>query len=199
MYSSNQDLFNELSFYTLAHPDTTYFIHQHAVDAYTAQQANEFTKPVAIYFALVGLYLYIEKGFSGKMVQLAHMRMAKNKKAWPVFKLPQHQGEITVSDVLAFGEGPERDRKIKQWCISVWESHHASHEIVARLVQCGATRSLAWRDGPRSTPTPVGRDRGLRHHGRRRAHDQRSEQPWRRPSFTADRGGGRTCSADPCH
>jgi hypothetical protein len=52
--------FDELSFYTLAHPDPA-FIHQHIVDASIAQTANEDTKPIAVAFSLIGLCLYLEK------------------------------------------------------------------------------------------------------------------------------------------
>lgn len=41
--------YNELSFYTLAHPDQLYFIHQHIVDAQTAQTADATTKQVSIF------------------------------------------------------------------------------------------------------------------------------------------------------
>jgi hypothetical protein len=63
-----QKLFYELSCYTCSHPDPL-FIHQYAVDALTAQQADENTKPISIVFALIGLYLHLEANFSGKKVQ----------------------------------------------------------------------------------------------------------------------------------
>ena len=77
---STTDDFHELTFYTLAHPDAAYFIHQHIVDAYQAQTADEHTKPIAIIFSLAGLYLFAEQGYTGKMVQQVHMKMAGNKK-----------------------------------------------------------------------------------------------------------------------
>ncbi len=66
-----QEQYYELSFYTLAHPDKD-FIHQHIVDAYAAQTASEKTKPITIYFSLAGLYLFIEKDYTGRQVQKAH-------------------------------------------------------------------------------------------------------------------------------
>jgi hypothetical protein len=53
----SQQLFDELSFYTLSHGHPR-FIHQHALDAYTAQTASEQTRTIAIFFALMGLYLH---------------------------------------------------------------------------------------------------------------------------------------------
>ena len=49
--------------YTLAHPDAA-FIHQHIVDAFTAQTANRDSKPIAVAFALIGLGLYLEKNYT---------------------------------------------------------------------------------------------------------------------------------------
>ena len=55
-----QEKFYELSYYTLAHPDPA-FIHQHIVDAFIAQTADENSKPIAVAFALIGLHLYLDK------------------------------------------------------------------------------------------------------------------------------------------
>ncbi len=133
-YESDQDKFYELSYYTLAHADPS-FIHQHIVDAFTAQRANEKTKPIAIAFALIGLYLHLEKGYSGRQVQLTHMKLAKHKKQWPTFPLPAARGRISVSDVLAVPPGPERDRTIHQWCASVWEAYKEAREQVVSLLR----------------------------------------------------------------
>jgi hypothetical protein len=135
MKSKDQDQFNELSFYTLSHPDMIYFIHQHIVDAYQAQTADENTKPIALTFSLIGLYLYLEKGYTGRQVQEAHVKLSKHKKTWPLFELPDDRGEITVVHVLAENPGETRDLMIKEWCKSVWKSHRKSHEIIASLVK----------------------------------------------------------------
>jgi len=52
---SEQERYDELACYTLAHPDPG-FIHQNIVDAFGAQTATEADKPIKIAFALVGLY-----------------------------------------------------------------------------------------------------------------------------------------------
>jgi hypothetical protein len=64
--------YHELCACTLQHPDPQFFIHQFLVDAYAAQTADEQTKPIELVFALAGLYLHIEKGFTGREVQRAH-------------------------------------------------------------------------------------------------------------------------------
>ena len=76
---ADEDLYHELCAYTLAHPSPA-FIHQHVVDAFAAQRATEQTKPIGLTFALAGLYLHVEKGFSGKQVQRAHMDMGRRKR-----------------------------------------------------------------------------------------------------------------------
>lgn len=133
-----QEAYDELALYTLSHGDPS-FIHQYIVDTYMAQNASqtirEKTKPIAITFALVGLYLHLEKNYSGREVQLAHMKMAKNKKEWPKFDIPKERGNITVFNVLETKEGRERDEMINKWSASVWQSWAKSHKKVEDLVK----------------------------------------------------------------
>lgn len=131
----SQNEFAELSYYTLSHPDSVYFIHQHVVDAFQAQEATAETKPIALTFSLVGLYLYLEKGYTGRQVQQAHQRLAKNKKVWPLVELPSQRGDITVSDVLKTAPGRQRDEVIKDWCCSVWNAYRNSQQAIALLVK----------------------------------------------------------------
>jgi Family of unknown function (DUF5946) len=130
----SQDLYNELAYYTLSHPDPA-FIHQNIVDAYTAQCADEFTKPIAITFALVGLYLYVEKNFTGRQVQRMHMQLAKRRKHWLKLMPPKERGAITISEVLATPPGMERDQMIRRWCISVWQAWGLSQSEIRTLVK----------------------------------------------------------------
>ena len=95
-------MYDQVALYTLEHARTDpSFIHQYAVDAYAAQHAAEATKTIRTAFALIGLYLHVEKNYSGKRVQRAHMQLAKKRKRWPAFKPPAHVGDITVADVPA--------------------------------------------------------------------------------------------------
>jgi hypothetical protein len=146
-----RDQYHELSCYTLAHGDPS-FIHQHVVDAYTAQRASETTKPIAVAFALIGLYLAVEESRSGKDVQRTHITLARKRREWPKFALPQHRGAITVSDVVAAPTGQERDDMIRQWCASVWA---AWTEVTRRSGHCCGKRwrpessRVARMEGPR--------------------------------------------------
>lgn len=132
--SSEQAAYDELQCYTLERGDAT-FIHQHVVDAWAAQQADEHSKPIGVTFALVGLYLHLERGFSGRQVQQAHMTLARRPRGWPSFFLPHDRGSITASQVVAAPAGAERDAAIDAWCASVWAAFHDSHQAVAELLQ----------------------------------------------------------------
>ncbi len=99
---SPHEAYNELCAYTLAHGDPA-FIHQHVVDAFAAQQADENTKPITLTFALIGLYLHVQKGRSGRRVQLVHMQLAQRKRRWPVWSFPRERGTLTVGDVIDAG------------------------------------------------------------------------------------------------
>jgi hypothetical protein len=131
---SELDEYHALSCYTLEHGDPA-FIHQHVVDAFTAQHADERTKPIGLTFALIGLYLHVERGFSGREVQRVHMALAKQKRAWPPFALPEHRGSITVIDVTAAAPCAERDDAIDRWCVSVWGAFASHRDTVIALLR----------------------------------------------------------------
>lgn len=130
--ASDQELFHELSFYTLELRDPE-FIHQHIVDAFAVQLAGPDSKPIAIVFGLIGLYLHLEKNFTGRQVQLAHMRLAQRRKQWKAPALPERRrAAIGVADVVATPPGAERNTMIHRWCAAVWQDwRHARPEIAA--------------------------------------------------------------------
>lgn len=132
--SPSDDLYNQLAFYTLGHPDPA-FIHQLVVDAYAAQNADETTRPIAVVFSLIGLYLHLEKGFTGKQVQRAHMQLAKWPNTWTKPPLPVDRGAIRIQDVLAAEPGPDRDAMIEHWCVSVWECWQGSRAQIAEVAR----------------------------------------------------------------
>ena len=124
---------NELTYYTLAHGDPK-FIHQHLVDGYGAQHVRQSNSAIGAAFALAGLYLAIERGFTGRQVQKAHMRMARASKQWPRFVPPEDVGPLTVADVLAVESGAGRDEKLLEWCASVWSAWSPEHARVRQMV-----------------------------------------------------------------
>jgi Family of unknown function (DUF5946) len=126
--------YHELCGYSLTHADPA-FLHQHVVDAFAAQIATASTKPITLIFALVGLYLHVEKHQSGKQVQRVHTLLARRHKNWPRLNLPTARGDVTVSDVMSAPAGPARDALIDTWCASVWAAYRACHDQVAELIQ----------------------------------------------------------------
>jgi len=129
-----EEAYHEVCAYTLTHGDPS-FIHQHVVDAWAAQQASANSKPISVCFALVGLYLHVEQGFTGREVQRAHMQLAKRPEPWPLGPLPVARGAITVHDVLEASEGAARDAMIHAWAGAVWEAHAESRERMAELLR----------------------------------------------------------------
>jgi hypothetical protein len=131
---AERENYNELAYYTLALGDEA-FIHQYIVDAFAAQTADDTMKPIALTFALVGLYFHLKKGYSGKAVQRLHSLMAQKKREWPRFELPEDRGAVTAADVVAAAPGPERNAMIDAWCASVWGAYRGSHARVAGLAR----------------------------------------------------------------
>ena len=130
---TEQDAYHELCVYTLSHGGAA-FIHQHVVDTYAAQHADAQTKPIALTFALVGLYLHNARQFSGRDVQHAHMKLARRKQPWPELVLPADRGSMTVVDVIAAPEGERRDAAIHAWCASVWNAFRENESRIVDLL-----------------------------------------------------------------
>ncbi len=127
-----RQLYGELSAFTLSLQEGD-FIHQFAVDTYTAQHAGAFVKPIAITFALVGLYLAFEHNYTGRQVQKAHTLLARTSKKWPQFRLPEEKASLTVLDVLKTPEN-ERNDMLREWSKAVWRIWESEHTKVAELV-----------------------------------------------------------------
>jgi hypothetical protein len=131
--TTHDEAYDELYVYSMSRGAT--FVLQHVVDAHAAQTATADDKPIRIVFALIGLYLHVERGLTGRQVQLAHIQLGKTKRPWPAIPLPDRRGNMTARDVLATPEGDERDRAIDEWCRSVWSAFAASRETIAGLVR----------------------------------------------------------------
>ncbi len=128
-----RDLYHNLTYYTLSLGDF-YFIHQLAVDAYTAQHFGENVKAIGITFALVGLYLVNERGYTGRQVQRAHMALTKKSKDWPSFASRLGKATLTVQDVV---QAPDEKKQemLKRWHASVWEIWKSEQGTIAALLK----------------------------------------------------------------
>lgn len=128
--SPELELFHELSFYTMAHPNQAYFIHQHVVDAYAVQHLTEDSKIIKATYGLLGLCLYLEYGFTGKEVQNVHVKLSYDKSDWPNILYPLEPISFSIQNILDAPEGEERDRKIREWCEAVWKANEINQEPV---------------------------------------------------------------------
>jgi hypothetical protein len=124
--------YDEVYAYTMGRPG---FILQHVVDAFAVQTASEDSKPIALVFGLVGLYLHLELQFSGRQVQQAHMVLGRRKREWPNLNLPEERGSMTVVHVLAASAGAERDQAIDEWCGSVWSAFRGHRQTIIDLLR----------------------------------------------------------------
>jgi len=93
---------------------------QHAVDAYEPQHAGGKTRSITAVFGLIGLYLALETGYTGRQVQLAHMKIASRRKDWPRLEPPARRAELTVMDVLRAETDADKERMLMSWAGSVW-------------------------------------------------------------------------------
>lgn len=130
---ATEDLFHELCYYTLAQPREE-FMHQYVVDAYGAQTVAASDKPIRLVFALVGLYLHVELQYSGRDVQRIHSKLAQRKFPLPQISVPVSRGTVGIADVLDVPAGPGRDRKIEEWCKSVWAAYSQNRNAIVRLL-----------------------------------------------------------------
>ena len=119
--------YDEVYVYSMGRPG---FLLQHVVDAFVVQNANAESKRIGVVFGLVGLYLHVERKFSGTQVQKVHMELGRNKREWPSIRLPADRGAMTVLNVLAAVEGIERDMAIHDWCRSVWSAFAGNRDLI---------------------------------------------------------------------
>lgn len=131
---SDDELESALWAYTLEHRGAS-FVHQHVVDAFAAQHADASTPPIRFTFALIGLYLHVELGYTGRQVQRVHAALARPGRVWPAIAIPEHRGTLTAADVLAAPAGPARDAAIDAWCAGVWAAYAPSRDVVIALLR----------------------------------------------------------------
>jgi len=138
LFASEVDAYHALCAYTLQLRDPT-FLHQYVVDAWAVQHADANTKPIALAFAMFGLYCGVEKSIPGRQVQRFHMQMAQRRRSWPSLPLPQGSPSVTVLDVLKAPPGPERDALILSLAAATWACCAAARPAVVDLAhkECG--------------------------------------------------------------
>ncbi len=124
--------YGEVYAYTMGRPG---FILQHVVEAFAVQTANDDSRPIGVVFGLVGPYLHVERQYSGRQVQKAHMELGDRKREWPSVYLPEDRGTMAVADVLGASAGPGRDMGIDDWCRSVWTAFGGNRQTIIALLR----------------------------------------------------------------
>ncbi|HUP78608.1 MAG TPA: DUF5946 family protein [Pirellula sp.] len=106
---------------------------EYVVAACGAQEASPQDKPIRLVSSLIGLYLHVERGFSGREIQLAYMKLGRRKQAWPKLSIPVNRSTINAETVL---KAPiqERDSRIHEWCCSVWQAFVSHRDAIKRLL-----------------------------------------------------------------
>jgi len=85
-------------------------------------------------FALIGLLLTYERGYTGRQVQRAHMQLAKKSKVWPRFEPPAEKASLAVRDVAESAPGAARNAMLTRWGKSVWDMWQPEHDNIRALV-----------------------------------------------------------------
>ncbi|WNR47149.1 DUF5946 family protein [Paenibacillus roseipurpureus] len=119
-------IYHELSAIFIMNPDLN-FRTQHAVDAYGAQHSGSKVKNIRTAFSLIGLYLAVERKYTGRQVQQAHMELAQKNLKWSSFIEPTRPYTLTVADVLGTAE-EKRNDMLMAWSKHVWEIWEDYHE-----------------------------------------------------------------------
>jgi hypothetical protein len=127
-------LYGEVIGYELAHVAELGLFHQLMVDTYAAQHAGGRASALNVAFAVIGLYLALEMGWSGDRVRDAHRFLANRFRTWPSLEPPPDGAGLTVIDVAMAGSAQEHGERIEAWALSVWRRWQPLHGAVAELI-----------------------------------------------------------------
>jgi hypothetical protein len=100
------------------------------VDSYGAQHVGPRMAPITIAFALNGLYLVLERGWTGLQVREAHGYLANTVDRWPTFTPPEQVGDLTVFDLSMASSPTEHIEILQRWAHMVWASWEHVHRQV---------------------------------------------------------------------
>ena len=123
--------YSELSSYTMGKQDIQ-FIHQHAIDTYSAQHSGNEIKKITIAFSLIGLYYAIEHRFNGRQVQRVHTLLSRQKYNWDELQFQQPDKSsfsLTVFDVLKEQDGEIREEMLYGASLHVWNTQIMQRRI----------------------------------------------------------------------
>jgi len=110
-------------------------LHQLTVDTYGAQHAGGSAARIGVAFALIGLKLSLEEGWSGDEVRDAHRYLAAASQNWPQFAPPTQRAWMTVFDVAMASSLEEHARSVHSWAASVWAAWGPVRDDIVVLTQ----------------------------------------------------------------
>jgi hypothetical protein len=120
-------------------------LHQLTVDAYAAQHVGPQVPAVGVAFALIGLHLALDEGWTGAAVRAAHQHLAAHPSGWPRFSAPRTPGWLTVADVAGSPSPEEHARRARSWAASVWQAWSADHQRVREWANDSLTDAVRGR------------------------------------------------------
>ena len=127
-------LYGEVAAHEAAHLVVLGRHHQLMVDAYAAQHAGGSAARIGVAFALIGLRLSLDEGWSGDEVRDAHQYLGANFKAWPEFGPPAERTWMTVYDVALATSPDDHARLVRRWAAEVWAAWEQVRENVVALL-----------------------------------------------------------------
>lgn len=92
-------------------------------------------RPITAVFALIGLYLAVERGYTGREVQLAHMKIARRRRDWPRLEPPEGRGDLTVMDILLAATDAEKEEALMRPTASVRQTREDRHRWVRETTE----------------------------------------------------------------
>lgn len=148
-------LYGEVAAHELANLATLGRLHQLMVDTYGAQHAGGSGESrLGVAFALIGLSLALDHGWSGTDVRDAHRYLATTAGDWPAFAPPTRRASLTVYGVALAASPDEHADLIDRWAADVWASWQPAYADVAALIDERLPADVQARFGPRSRGQP---------------------------------------------
>ncbi len=135
-------LYTEVLTFEMEHLPQLGRYHQLAVDAYGAQHAGAPSPPIATAFGLIGLYLALERGWSGTAVRGAHQYLAQRHSTWPRFRGRADGSVLTVAEVAGAIAPDDHANRVQAWARSVWDSWAPEHPHVGSWADAVLSREV---------------------------------------------------------
>ena len=111
-------------------------LHQLTVDTYAAQHSGGSVPLITTAFALIGLYLAVEKNVPGLEVGAAHKRFADRRRSWPRFIAPTTaRWPMTILDIALAESAHAHQTAVEAWAAAVWRGWRDHHAAIAALTR----------------------------------------------------------------